>query len=75
MHCPVNSGEKPQAVCIGSQQAQVRHPVQIAFYQTRDYYSCKIPVKVALLGKKKSIVTYGNFDLSAVCQFGDSLNL
>lgn len=29
-----------------------------------------------LYGKKKeSIVTYGGFDLRAVCQFGDSLNL
>lgn len=25
--------------------------------------------------KKDSIVTYGGFDLRAVCQFGDSLNL
>lgn len=30
---------------------------------------------MALWKKKDSIVTYGGFDLRAVCQFGDSLNL
>lgn len=75
MHCPVNPGEKPQAVCIVRQQAQVLHPSQIASYQNLDYYNQKIAVRVALWKKKKSIVTYGGFDLRAVCQFGDGLNL